>query len=448
MAADAPRRCTSCTPVAVVLLLCSLIPSFSCFPQKALGKNQPWKLASLEFAMRPGKILFNGKVLDPSQGLSLPESDVSGVSEQESQSDLLEAEAAWQRTDPSLQCGPQKMILRVTGLGAANLELNLGTGHTVALTELSDSCGYIIYQNALGLVLVVPYDGCNVLKENGDYVLPMSFLENSVTLSCPVPPALTSQHPFLQIPLNVDRSKRGATQGSSKNDPYSQYQDYQNYLNYLYYLHIINNPHMYPFVHRTYNPLHQRSEPLSHGYAYLPMHYPLYAQYPQNPAAPYCHPPGALCPLPHFLSYPHHQPPPKQDRRVEASPEPTEFTTRPTPLAATPIPTRKPCRRTTTPPPPPPPAAAAAARATPAPATTSKRRCRPRIPPEDNMKPHSSNPFAEEILYGEDRQLPADPYGAGYNSGPLMKYQYWQHQPWFADEDDEGIPFDWDELDS
>lgn len=71
MAVDAPI----CRTVAVVLLLCSFIPSFSCFPQKSLGKFVPWQLASEKLGVRKGKILFNGKELN-----SLSESDVSGKS--------------------------------------------------------------------------------------------------------------------------------------------------------------------------------------------------------------------------------------------------------------------------------------------------------------------------------------------------------------------------------
>ncbi|XP_061550394.1 uncharacterized protein LOC133411745 [Phycodurus eques] len=358
----------------------------------------------------------------------------------------MEAEAAWRRTESSLQCGPKKMILKVTGLEAANLELNLGTGRNLPLSELSESCGYLLHQNALGLVLVVPYDGCNVIQENGYYVLPMSFLETSVTLSCPIAPALTPQDPFPRIPLTIDLSKRDADQASSSNDPYHQYQHYHNYLKYLYYLHIINNPHMYPFVHRTYNPLYQKSEPLSHGYPHLPVHYPLYARYQQNPAAPYCHPPGALCPLPHFPPYYHHYPhqsPPKQDKTVDPTKAPTMFTTKPTPLATTQIPTRKLCRSTTT-------AAAPTTRTMTTTTTTIKQRCRPRTPPQSKkLTPYSNNPFAQEILYTEGSPFPGDPKGAphaGSNSGPLLNYQDWQHEPWFPQEEDEGIPFDWDDL--
>ncbi|XP_051943253.1 uncharacterized protein wu:fi34b01 [Hippocampus zosterae] len=440
MAADAPI----CRTVAVVLLLCSFVPSFSCFPQKSLGKFVPWQLASEKLGVRKGKILFNGEELK-----SLSESDASGTWEEASQSDELgEVEAAWRLTDPSLRCGPTKMTLKVMGRGAVNLELDLGSGRSLPLSQMPESCGHSLHQNSLGLVLVVSYGGCKVMRENGYHVLPMSFMETSVTLACPVLPPLTPPHPIPPTARNVDRSKRDEDKPASDENLHLRYQHYHNYLKYLYYLHILKNPHMYPLVHRAYNPLYQSPHLVSHAYPYIPVQHPLYAHYPQNPAAPYCHPPGALCPLPHYLNP---QPQALQNREIlmDTDHSPETLTTTPSPTAdpatttttAASTTTRKPCRRiipTTTVSP------------TAAAATPTKRRCRPRTHPENkHFTPYAAKPFVQEISYDEGAPIAGNPKSsplAGYKSGPLQSYQYWQQEPWFSQEEDKDIPFDWDEL--
>nr|XP_049602897.1 uncharacterized protein LOC125984761 isoform X2 [Syngnathus scovelli] len=387
MAADTPIPYASCRTLVVAFLLCSSLASFNCFPQRTLGKILPWQLASEKLGIRKGKILFSGKELN-----SLSQSDGSEIHEQDSHFDqLTQVEAAWRRTHPSLQCGPTKMILKVTGRGAANLDLDLGSGRSLPLNQLPESCGHLLNQNSLSLVFVVWYGGCNVIQANGYRMLPLIFLETSVTLACPMFPALTPQHPIPQFGPNAERSKRGAAEPSA-NDPYKQYQHYHNYLKYLYFLHTLHNPQIYA----GYNPMYPTPHLVSHLYPHLPMYYyPLYTlqQQQQNPAAPYCHPPGALCPFPHYILYPRHQ---SQARMTSKGPE--EVTAIPTiPSLGSKTTTAKPSELLTTP-----------ATAT----TTTKRPCRRRTQsPNINFTPY-----------------------------------YWQEEPWFSQEHNEGIPLDWDDI--
>ncbi|XP_077471799.1 uncharacterized protein LOC144085969 [Stigmatopora argus] len=327
------------------------------------------------------------------------------------------------------------MILKVMGPGASNLELDLGAGRKLRLSELPESCGYTLYQNARGLVLVVPYRGCNVIMENGYYVVPMIFLDSSITLICAISPTMTPKQQIPELPPNMDRSKREMEKYSLSHDPYLHY---HNYLKYLYYLHIINNPRMYPSVQYVYNPLHpQHSDPQS--YPYHRMHHPLYANYQQNPAAPYCHPPGALCPLPHYFDQQPHKP--------SSWPKPTMSPTkRPPPSATTPEPTTwtyMPAKKL-------PPSVNVAPQTMPShpPTTVAKRRCRHRTPPQDKtFTPYASSPFAQEILYdsGPNVVKPESVPRTAYNSRPLLGYQYWQNHPWFPEEEDEDL--DWEEWD-
>ncbi|XP_026169182.1 adhesive plaque matrix protein-like [Mastacembelus armatus] len=113
-----------------------------------------------------------------------------------------------------LHCGQTKMRLQVMGTTAADLQLNTGGAHPVPLIYLPEMCGYRMQQNALGFVLVVPYDGCNVIQENGNHVLSVSWLMTPVKFVCSVlpspdaPPALIIpkpaqqpwSHPFIYQP--------------------------------------------------------------------------------------------------------------------------------------------------------------------------------------------------------------------------------------------------------
>ncbi|KAM9791585.1 uncharacterized protein ACBT44_019662 [Syngnathus typhle] len=362
MAADTPIAYAYCGTLVLAFLLCSSLPSFNCFPQRSLGPILPWQLASEKHGIRKGKILFNGKELQ-----SLSESDE--IQEQEFEQ-LGQVEAAWRRTHPSLQCAPTKMILKVTGRGAANLDLDLGSGRSLPLNQLPESCGHSLSENSLGLVFVVWYGGCNVIQANGYHLLPLIFLETSVTLACPMFPALTRQHPIPHLGLNAERSKRGAAQPSA----HDLYQHYHNYLKYLYFLHSLHNPQVYA----GYNPMYPSPHLVSHWYPHLPMYYPP-QQLHQNPAAPYCHPPGALCPLPHYTLYPRHR---SQARMTPAT-----------------------------------------------------------IPTIPSLGSQSTTAKPSELL-----TAPATAVPAGSRFRPFLGQQYWREEPWFSQEEYEGLPLHWDDM--
>ncbi|CAK6969462.1 Hypothetical predicted protein [Scomber scombrus] len=206
MAGEDGRRCTSRQTVAVILLLCSLVPSLDCFRWQGLVKKAKQNRVVGEAIVmdeRTGSILFNGKELN-SQPVSpfvaateneevlhvdLAQSDGTGLSEQASQlANDMAHEAAWKHLNPALHCGQSKMKFKAMGPGAAALQLDMGNARPLPLIQVPEPCGYSIRQNALGLALVVPYDGCYVIQENGNYVLPMSWRETPVTFTCPMSP--------------------------------------------------------------------------------------------------------------------------------------------------------------------------------------------------------------------------------------------------------------------
>ncbi|KAK2822380.1 hypothetical protein Q5P01_022445 [Channa striata] len=205
MANQAERRCGLQHSVAVVLLLLSLAPNLPCFSLQRLSKKvQQDEVASEPAAMgiRNGHIFFNGKELDSQSGSSSPvATGNNGLVHVDSvQSDgpeiilgqtlqletALADEAAWRRLNPTLLCGPTKMKLKVMGPGAAHLQLDTGKASSLPLIQVPKTCGYSMQQNALGLILVVPYNGCRVTQKNGFYMLPMSWLKTPVKLACPM----------------------------------------------------------------------------------------------------------------------------------------------------------------------------------------------------------------------------------------------------------------------
>ncbi|KAF3699331.1 hypothetical protein EXN66_Car015018 [Channa argus] len=205
MAGQDERCCKSQHSVAVILLLLSLAPGLSCFNlQRMTKKVQQDKIVSEPAVMgiKNGHVIFNGEKLGSQSGSSSSAAtDDNGLVHVDSiQSDGPEMmlgqtlqletavadEAAWRRLKPTLLCGLTKMKLKVMGPGAAHLQLDTGNAHTLPLIQVPKTCGYSMQQNALGLILVVPYNGCRVLQKNGFYVLPMSWLKTPVKFACPM----------------------------------------------------------------------------------------------------------------------------------------------------------------------------------------------------------------------------------------------------------------------
>ncbi|TDH05463.1 hypothetical protein EPR50_G00122660 [Perca flavescens] len=92
---------------------------------------------------------------------------------------------------PSLQCGWDQLKFRAVGPGASQF----------AVEQVPSTCGYSIQRNSLALVMLVPYDGCNVVQEVGSYVLPMHWQGSPVSLWCPKPPAPTTVQSAATAPL-------------------------------------------------------------------------------------------------------------------------------------------------------------------------------------------------------------------------------------------------------
>ncbi|XP_041847856.1 uncharacterized protein LOC121644166 [Melanotaenia boesemani] len=224
-------RQKKCQTIAGMLLLCAIALSLACFILHGLTKivkqeKDIGEAATLE-AMK-GSILINGKELDfqlesvsASESNGLLHNDVTQPDDTELFDDMTE-KAVWRRLNFSIHCGLNKMKLVVMGGSAAELQLDVGYAHRLPLSQVPETCGYSTKLNALGLVLIVPFHGCNVKQENGRYVLPMSWRETPVTVTCTKLPSLdetailttkepvqqSSEFPLPHHPWSLQRSKR------------------------------------------------------------------------------------------------------------------------------------------------------------------------------------------------------------------------------------------------
>ncbi|XP_034743377.1 MAGE-like protein 2 [Etheostoma cragini] len=106
-------------------------------------------------------------------------------------------EAAWKRMSPSLQCGSDQLKFRAMGPGASQFAVEQANAPPLPLSQVPSTCGYIMQRNSFGLVILVPYDGCNMVQKDGSYVLPMRWQGRPVSLWCPKSPAPPPpQYPF------------------------------------------------------------------------------------------------------------------------------------------------------------------------------------------------------------------------------------------------------------
>ncbi|XP_040911549.1 adhesive plaque matrix protein-like [Toxotes jaculatrix] len=320
MAGEDGRR--SRQTVAVILVLCSLASSLTCFILRGpRNKVQQDKVVSEAAVMeeKTGSIIFDEKVLNSESGSAsaagndgFPHVDLdqSGDTEMFEQAlqlkDVMAKEAAWRRLNPTLHCGQTKMKLKVMGPEAAALQLDMGNTHPLPLSQVPETCGYSVQQNALGLVLVVPYDGCNVMQENGNYVVPMSWLETPIKVTCPMLPGPNAtaastapkpaphpwKRPFPHRPWSLYRHKRQAPQPPFIYHPSSLYYPY---LYQYYYMYMRPAPTtapptttVKPDTTTTTKPTTEKPpqmKPPAYPYLYYPFYpyYPYYYPFPNFP---------------------------------------------------------------------------------------------------------------------------------------------------------------------
>ncbi|XP_062259491.1 uncharacterized protein LOC133967844 [Platichthys flesus] len=442
MAGEAGLCCWSPQTVAVLLLLYTLAPSLSAFTLHGLSRNAKQDKVVSEASrveVRTGSILFNGKELNAKSGSpsatatnddGLPHVDTdqpegSGMFAETSQlNEVMPNEGAWRRLNPALHCGQTKMKFTAMGPGAADLQLDIGKEHPLPLTQLPESCGFSLQPNALGLVLVAPYDGCNVIQENGNYVVSMTWLKAEVKLTCPIlpsPDATPAQHPWNHPvphrPSGFYRPKRHV----SIYDPHSPY--FYWYYSYLNQAMATTTTTAEPETTTTSKPTTEmpQNPPVYLQYVYYPQFYsPYYYYYPLPQSVPATTVPATTVPA---TTAPATTAPIITSPIGTTKPSETSPTAMPT-TASTTTKTTKPCSK---------------------PTTSSSGTYPGQLSP---FVEYYKSPFAPVISYAYNKAGKLPDYQKympqnGYKSGPQVRAHSgfdWRVAPWFFYSTGRGIP--------
>ncbi|XP_034411247.1 tyrosine-protein phosphatase non-receptor type 23-like [Cyclopterus lumpus] len=200
------RKSAAVSLAVVVILMCCLAQTIDCYRLRKTERRKGRKEAeaSKTIGVHEGKIVF-GRVFKKGSGL---ESQAIDGTKKLSSNASMEDEAAyqadfagwsegqvqdtssieeWKIMSPSLHCGGDQLKFSAVGPGASQFAVEQGNASPMPLSQVPRSCGYGMQNNPLGLVLLVPYDGCNVAQEGGSYILPMRWQGIPVVLWCRKP---------------------------------------------------------------------------------------------------------------------------------------------------------------------------------------------------------------------------------------------------------------------
>ncbi|KAM9454998.1 uncharacterized protein Hap1MRO34_020774 isoform 2-T2 [Clarias gariepinus] len=131
----------------------------------------------------------------------------------------------WLQMRPLVRCSPAAIILTAKGWNYIHLLVDRVGSSPVSILHLPSHCGYNVKATLRELVLVAPYDGCYVLRQNGSYVLPMRWWGMPLSISCPMAhdadSALAPAPPsgfcsYWGIMLKIEGSQRGVGKYSIK----------------------------------------------------------------------------------------------------------------------------------------------------------------------------------------------------------------------------------------
>ncbi|XP_074543939.1 uncharacterized protein LOC141803824 [Halichoeres trimaculatus] len=310
---------------AVVIVSCYLAPTIDCLRLKKTERREGRKEldAAQTTAFHEGRILF-GRTFEKGPGLESQDIDGTKKSNDSSEDDssyqadavwsmvpvqdISSREASWKRMTPSLQCGGDRLKFRAVGPGVTHFKIEQGDAPPMPLSQVPPSCGYSMQRNPFALVMQVPYDGCNMVQDGGNYMLPMRWQGVPVSLVCPkpqlpsAPQMLVYPQLYPQMPVQQHYSK--IPDMSHQSAYYPQYPQQQQYPSYQ------QQQQQYP----SYPQHHQQQQYPSYPQHQQQQQYPSYPQQQQQ-----------------YPSYPkqHQQYPsyPQQQQQFPHFPEPSKAQT-------------------------------------------------------------------------------------------------------------------------
>ncbi|XP_062413813.1 uncharacterized protein LOC134105260 [Pungitius pungitius] len=197
------RKSAALYLAAAVLMTCCLTQTIDCYRLRKKERREGREESDLTKVpdVQEGRIIF-GSVFKKATGVNAPvsgetkkPSNASSEDDASYQADSpgwsggdvqhrSSREAAWKRMSPSLLCGGDQLKFNAEGLGASQFAVEKGNEPAIPLSQVPQSCGYGMQKNSLGLILLVPYDGCNMVVEDGHYVLPLRWHGIPVSLLC------------------------------------------------------------------------------------------------------------------------------------------------------------------------------------------------------------------------------------------------------------------------
>ncbi|XP_026169129.1 uncharacterized protein LOC113134107 [Mastacembelus armatus] len=237
------KRKSAAVSSAAVIVICFVAQMVDCYrlKKREIGDGQRDASTAEKQSVQEGKIVF-GRVFKKGSGLESEVFDWTGKSSSNAsvaEGTAYQADSAgwskgqtydssstqWKRMAPSLQCVGDRMRFKVLGPGASVFALDQGSAPPMPLSQVPSTCGYHVQRNSLGLTMLVPYHGCNVVQENGSYVLPMRWQGIPVSLWCPKSTSVpqTASHPQMMPVLPSGETPVGSYPGFPPNDFFPPY---------------------------------------------------------------------------------------------------------------------------------------------------------------------------------------------------------------------------------
>ncbi|KAK5921257.1 hypothetical protein CgunFtcFv8_024975 [Champsocephalus gunnari] len=167
---------------AAVILTCYFAQTLDCYRLKKTERRDGRKDADTTNVFQEGTIVF-GRAFEKGSGLDSQVTDGTNKSSSnayEEDEGAYQADAAgwmsptqlaspkgssWKSMSPSLQCGSGQLKFRVVEPGASQFAVEQGNAPPMLLSQVPSTCGYSMQRNSHAFVMLVPYDGCNMVQE-------------------------------------------------------------------------------------------------------------------------------------------------------------------------------------------------------------------------------------------------------------------------------------------
>ncbi|XP_047224643.1 uncharacterized protein LOC124870172 isoform X2 [Girardinichthys multiradiatus] len=195
MGSGGRERPAVCLAVAV-FLMCYLVQLTDCLGLRKTQIRVVKREADFTLAagVQEGKIVF-GKVFEFPDGNKKQSSNASVDDGSDYQADFTgwsrhtdvdeASKEKWNNLETSLHCFGDHMKFRSLGPGASQLAVVQANDPPMPLSMVPPRCGYRMHGNLMAFVMIAPYEGCNMIQQGGNYMLPLLWQGHPLSLLCP-----------------------------------------------------------------------------------------------------------------------------------------------------------------------------------------------------------------------------------------------------------------------